>query len=57
MERPSRGGSRIVLQGIQRQVRGRHQGSRSHPGGNGKSVDWPAGVERGPVQPGTVRGD
>jgi len=57
VECSSRGGRGIVLQGIQRQVRGHHQGSWSHPSGNCKSVDRSAGVRRGPVQPGTVRGD
>lgn len=57
MERPSGGSRRIVLQRVQRQVRGRHQGSRSHSSGNGQLADGPASVGRAPVQSGTVGGD
>jgi len=57
VERSSRGGGRVVLQRVQRQARGRHQGGRSRAGGNGQPADGPAGGRRAPVQPGTVRGD
>lgn len=57
VERSPRGGHPVVLQGVQRQVRGRHQGGRTHPGGNGQPADGLAGVRRGTVQPGSVRGD
>lgn len=57
MERSSRGGRRVVLQGVQRQVRGRDQGSGPHPGGDGQLTDGAPSVGRGPVQSGTDRGD
>lgn len=57
MERSSCRGRRVVLQGVQRQVRGRDQGSGPHPGGDGQPADGSPSVGRGPVQSGTVGGD